>query len=591
MRRLRRRVGRGERGERGVVLVYTALMITVIVGLAGFSVDFGQWYLEASRTQNATDAAALGGVVFIGSDFDTAEAVALELMAGHEYTDPSRITVEYGDSANQMRVTVSSRVDNVFARLFGVDTTTITRSALAEFLGPVPLGSPENNLGNDPDNPTDPPDYWLNVAGPNSTKASGDRFAAKVCGGGVANCNGSADPNNLDYANQGYFFSVEVDASTGADLEVQLFDGVMAYVGDFCTSEDLPDAAQRATLASLSAFYGDADDRYAPGNSGAQALFCTGDQRINGGNDVETTVVVRSPDDTPWLSTDNPVIDTTDPASTVSGDCAPITLPSFDTSPDDRIYQLLHPADGVLDGEAVVDPGDGFLSFAEMFRRWAPVCTIDGASVVTGEYLVQIRTNVTAGDPLTYDPTIGTKGHNRFSMRVGFDDDANANTPIVGNGVQLYARGKFPIYANKDGADTDFYLARVDERYAGRSLNVTFFDLGDAAQAGSLRVKPPEEATRDGSDMDFFSGCDFFKDDGGSLDVDPSTCEIDNVRSSNGYQGRLVEVVVPIPDGYECAKADPDGCWIKVLADFPGGVNDTTTWSAEIIGDPVRLIE
>jgi hypothetical protein len=49
--------------------------------------------------------------------------------------------------------------------------------------------------------------------------------------------------------------------------------------------------------------------------------------------------------------------------------------------------------------------------------------------------------------------------------------------------------------------------------------------------------------------------------------------------------------VVPIPEGHTCDEADPNGCWITVLADFPGGVADTTTWAAEIIGDPVRLVE
>lgn len=590
------RRGRGRGRDRGVAIVYTALMATVIAGFAGFSVDFGRWYVEAARTQNATDAAALGAVVFVGSDFNTADDIARELMEGHGYDDADQIDVEYGDSANQVRVTVRSSVENIFAPIFGVDTTMISRSALAEYLGPIPLGSPENSLGNDPDSATDAPDYWLNIAGPDSTKASGDRFAAKVCGSAVANCDAGENPNNLDYSNHGYFFSVDVGTPTGDDLQVELFDGVMAYVGDKCEKEDLPDAAQRTTLAGLHPRYADANVRYAPDNDPAQALFCTGDQRINGKNNVELTVIVRAPDDTPWLSTDNPIVDTSDPSSTISGSCSPMTLPSFDTTPDDRIYELLHPSDGKFDAEGVFDPDDGFLSFAEMFRQWAPVCTIDGDDVVAGEYLVQLRTNVTSFDKLNYDPSVNTGGHNRFSMRVGFDHDDNDATPVQGNGSQLYARGKFPIYANKDGANTEFYLARVDDRYAGRSLNVTFFDLGDAASAGTLRVKPPEEATANGSDLDSFSGCTFFMDDGGKTNNVPGECKLKDVSknssaNSDSYQGRLVEVVVPIPDGYTCDKADPFGCWIKVLADFPGGVNDTTTWSAEIIGDPVRLIE
>ncbi|MDZ7675154.1 MAG: pilus assembly protein TadG-related protein [Acidimicrobiales bacterium] len=570
---------RRDRGERGVVLVYTALMAATIVGFAGFSVDFGRWYIESARVQNATDAAALGGVVQISTDFDDAEDISRGLLEGHGYDDPNQIEVGYGDSVNQMRVTTSSTVDNVFASIFGVDQTTITRSALAEYLGPVPLGSPENSLGNDPDSAVEPPDYWLNIAGPDATKQSGDRFAAKNCGNSVANCDSAENPNNLDYSRDGYFFSVDVDAATGQNLEVQLWDGIMAYVGDYCEAGTLPDAAERADLAT---WYADADERYTGGTQTNPGPYCTGDQDISG-DDVELTVIVREPDDTPWLSTDNPVV--------TDAGCEPTTLPSYDTRNGPSIYQMLK-----QDG-ADYDP-----AFASMFRRWATVCEIQAENVVSGEYLVQLRSNVadtnltTFDDQLTYDPSISTGGHNRFSMRVGFDDDGLDNTPVVGNGVQLYANGKFPIYANENGSNTDFYLARVDQRYQGRSLNVTLFDLGDASQAGTLRVQPPEEAKlggASGSDLDWFSGCNFYKDDpdDGTFNTDPSTCQINDVRFSNGYQGRIVEVVVPIPDDYWCDRDDPDGCWIKVLADFPGGVNDTTTWAAEVIGDPVRLVE
>ena len=60
----------------------------------------------------------------------------------------------------------------------------------------------------------------------------------------------------------------------------------------------------------------------------------------------------------------------------------------------------------------------------------------------------------------------------------------------------------------------------------------------------------------------------------------------------NGYYNeRTVTVDLPIPDGYTCNPAVGTECWITVLADFNGPVNDTTTWSAAILGNPIRLVE
>jgi hypothetical protein len=41
------------------------------------------------------------------------------------------------------------------------------------------------------------------------------------------------------------------------------------------------------------------------------------------------------------------------------------------------------------------------------------------------------------------------------------------------------------------------------------------------------------------------------------------------------------------PADYTCAA----NCWWKVRYNYPGETTDTTTWSAYIEGNPVRLIE
>ena len=50
-------------------------------------------------------------------------------------------------------------------------------------------------------------------------------------------------------------------------------------------------------------------------------------------------------------------------------------------------------------------------------------------------------------------------------------------------------------------------------------------------------------------------------------------------------------VTIPIPFGYTRQDRDPEGCWLKLNYLFAGGVSDTTSWNAFLLGDPVRLTQ
>ena len=49
---------------------------------------------------------------------------------------------------------------------------------------------------------------------------------------------------------------------------------------------------------------------------------------------------------------------------------------------------------------------------------------------------------------------------------------------------------------------------------------------------------------------------------------------------------------MPIPSNYTCNFTSTGGCWFRLKVNFgSGSVSDTTTWTAYVSGDPVRLIE
>ena len=61
--RRRRSFMEKSRRERGVVLVWFALMLVVLMGFAGLAVDLSNWWLQAERLQRAAASGAPAGVV------------------------------------------------------------------------------------------------------------------------------------------------------------------------------------------------------------------------------------------------------------------------------------------------------------------------------------------------------------------------------------------------------------------------------------------------------------------------------------------------------------------------------------------------
>ncbi len=594
--RLRRRLeqrshwAEKSRRERGVVVVWFALMLIVLLGFAGFAVDLSNWWFQAERLQRAADSGAHAGVVFLPADLPKATTTARNEVAKNGYTTTggganASIVVSQEPNPNRLRVKLTTEVPSYFVGLLGVDSVQLTREAVAEYVAPVPMGSPQNKLGNDPEN-TDPgTQLWVNISAPRTGKEQGDRYQSQRCGStSYFSCTNANPSINSDYDPDGYFFAMDVTSVGSGPLRFQVYDAPWVNTGFTCGDQyTLPNASQ---INALSTKFPDAATRYGSSRSGLSGTalanaqkFCSGDGHPgSSGTAPDTTFIFRRPDNTPWNNLDNPLVPS----------CPPITVPghnslwqSNNTNRQNYIYNLLmHPTHGKIDAN------DGVLTFAETFRRFATFCEIPSGSVETGKYIVQVRTNARAASPLVYDSTITTAGHNKMSFRAGFG--TSGPTSLDGTRVTIAALGRLPIFANAAGADTRFYLAKVLPYDAGRTLRINLFDIGESNLQGSLQVLPPPEFAST------FSGCNITRDDGANLSVNSSTCTLSSVGGSgNTFDGRMLTLDVPIPETYDCDDHLPTGCWVKIRATYPSSavVNDATTWSAAILGNPVRLVE
>lgn len=602
---IRSRVSGRRVNERGAAMVLGAIFFTFLaLPLCALSVDTARWWVEAQRVQAAADAASTAGVTFMPDDFVKAKARALELATSNGYTTGSgtTVTVGAGDKPTQLKVTISSTVDNFFAESFGLDTSTITRSAIADFNGPAPMGSPCTTFGNEPPGSsttgptgsvlpgkipapavcTSKPEFWGAIAGPDVDKNQGAQFETRYCGGGEDNC--SSGKNN-DFDPLGFFYLVRVDATgVGHPVQLQMYDPAYVSTGSRCTSE--PTSGPGSSTSPGSGWGDtwndqatDAKQRYwRTGTTwGGYAVtsrpneFCTGDDpnaSLYSGteNAGVTSFALRRPVDTlvPWQGTPQP-------------GCV-------------RQYPGYNANQVSLEALKQSD-GDYNANLAAVFHQWVNLCTFTPTQA--GDYYLQVRNNVALGGvadgkggwagngdvytQMTDKLTVRGTGTNNFGLR------AVAPSAPAG-GISVAAYEKMRIFANSDTATTEFNLVRVPPAAANKTLVLSFFDVGEGSSSGSVKVLKPVDSINLPASLANCTGT-------GVKNGPLSNCEITGITPT-GYNGKYQEIRVPIPSAYSCNVGTQGGCWFRVRVSFGSGtVTDATTWTARIEGEPVRLIE
>lgn len=526
LQRLRR-----SRDDEGVVAVVVALTMTVLLVMTAFTIDVGNWYLTASREQTAADAAALAGVPNLPGNVTGAFGDARRLAQVNGFTDgvaTVTVTPVIADQPSRLRVTVSKTVQNYFGALVGRPTTRITRSAVADYVGPLPMGSPCNEFGDDPEtgnrsaNCADTGQFWANVGSRGATKASGDAYQDNTCSSGVDGCSGTT---NTDYDPDGYYYVVTLKRAV-ANLRFEAFDPALVAVGDVCDNTALKGKNRT----------GAADARYA---AGVTSPYCTGDIRFGGTGEVKTQFTVRQtgPSTTYW-----------DPASYPAVTGCTTSFAGYNLPPD--------PATGPSSIASMP------LATYNVFRRWTSLCSLASASA--GQYMIQVRTNGLGED--------AASGHNRFGLRVYSSTDSSAK-----DAVSIAGFSKMAIYANVRSARTTFFLTRVPSTAANQILSVKLFDIGDSTGSGTVSILSPSGAG--------LTGCT-----GTGRVTSMPTCSF---TATSAFNGTWQVVSVPIPQDYTCNDADANACWFRLRYDY--GANnqpsDTTSWSAGLDANPVRLIE
>ena len=594
--------------QRGFVLVWMALLLVCLLVIAALAIEVGRWYAVRSKLQHYADTAALAGAVLM-PDLVQASNAAFDNLARNGVCDRTsfntttrRCTGNGGatwaqvdpipNDPSKVRVTVWQSVKNTLGALIGVYNTTVSRTAVAAYQGPLAMGSPINTLADQPIPEVGGTawsaaaslqgQYWVGVHGYKTGKDSGDRFQAGKCGSselcattgsnglndgtifGANNGAGEWDPN-------GYYYPVTIGAGKSGNLAIEIYDPAFVDAGQTCSDNGLPYTTSPAQTES-----GFVQTLY------SNAAFCAGDNSI-GGDTVETLFSVHGPDSTPTY-TDNPLV--------TGGNCAPKQFGAFNGS---NIKASL---------DSWVDPKSLMRLRAE-FHKWVRVCTIpvNNPNTYPIQYLLHVSTALDydmAGGKLVVDPTTTSRGgENMFAMRAGWVS-GNSNTAprlsgaAASDKLAVFAGGRLPIFMNIQGATTQFYLSEVKPGANGRTLQVDFWDTGDAGASGTIKLLPPTGATYKNSSgntasLTAFTNCSLRTSSAAAV----TTLTNCTVPISSAGNGKLISLYVPVPTDYACGTLPAQDCWIRAVFDYPSGtdVHDFTTWASNINGDPTRITE
>lgn len=166
-----RKSGQVRRSRRGITLVWTALVLMVLLGIVGLTLDVGYGFFVGNKLQQAADAASLAGAQKLGEELEViqqaaqelglanyAAAIEVQLALNPDNAEDGDIVIGFFDrdtgiftptliSPNAVKVVARRNarsqdgpVSLVFAPIFGIDTINVERAAIAMLGGKTGSG-------------------------------------------------------------------------------------------------------------------------------------------------------------------------------------------------------------------------------------------------------------------------------------------------------------------------------------------------------------------------------------------------------------------------------------------------------------------
>ncbi len=243
---------RAAREEGGYVVVVSTLLIVVLLGMVALALDVAVLYARTQEVQRTADAAALAGVAYLPRT-DIAITKAIETAERNGFTASASIDVNAGTdplSPRRLKVTITDHnVPSFFGGMF-TNGLSVSRTAVAEYFAKIPLGSAYNSIGTgdlaaSAPTPSGKQGFWLAAGGFCTAKEDGDALLSRYDGTrpadldvGLCGPQGGDPPQrhlNTEYNPGGYDYLVTVPCAApgvmgscpgGAGYAVQVYDPI-----------------------------------------------------------------------------------------------------------------------------------------------------------------------------------------------------------------------------------------------------------------------------------------------------------------------------------------------------------------------------
>jgi Flp pilus assembly protein TadG len=524
----------------------------VLFGLSALVIDASWYWANTLRVQRAADAAALAGVVSLPGDVNGArtDAASAAVANGYSVTQgcqsdlvtpssvPGICSNPDPNNNRQLDVQVSAPVNTFFMRLIGITSIQATRSSKAQYVLPVPMGSPQAYYGvyqldcvpGKTGCPSGTNYNPIPVApGDPGTAPSNQGFFGAVSSQGGATTNGDM----VNPAKDGSVANPEYNASGYSYTVVIPSDGGAVYVFD-------------PTFCAENGGYGEGDHWVGTAASPGMSTFYT-----------------------LWNTNNLPLAPSRWTITASSGS----TFQNEYQSDKSGLYGSDTSGTDCQAG-AITTPTTG----GYWHNKWWAV----GQTTASPTYA---QTHLSAG---TYELQIATTdpGNTATSVQNMFSIGVVDGT----SSPQVYGNGTMANWYNQTGTSI-FYLAKIDKTYAGKTLQVNIFDIGDNTANATLKIKSPDGGSQSYVGFTYASASlEGTAGPSGTVTTGSSGLAVTTGCSSScskPFDNKLLTLSIPLGSTYGSTGLWQSGWW---QFEYNVGSNgDLVTWAVDVSGNPVHL--
>ena len=649
-------------GQRGQTMLFVGVMFVFLLGVVGLAVDGGVAYVYSVSVERAAAAAALAGVPYMPDQFSTpvggpnATTRALDEASRNGYANSPPTTVVPKRSASGERdlaVTITTTAPTFFMQALGMNSIVIKRTAIAGYLPTIALGQPGAQMGSTVAQlgTTAAHFDFPRFKGWDNHRSEGDAFTPNPFDNGgntsvdvhqISHQQGTEDseiaacgaPGSLGAAWQlpcrgGFNYQIKVP--TGQTAQLVIYN--MANAPNLGGADNSCDNSRNVSSCNASGYsYHEGDNgtlcpcagntaKQGTYDAAAYTLFKVNDVFLRQNDVALVQTVVKPIDATNWDGQGG------------GGGKGSTNTPSYQDVNNDRVVSQNYNGAGTG-----ATPKNMLIYHAWAPIDYLPLASTDAAPAKTDEATSLVTSrfsgwaagpNHTLGagtyrlriDALKYDGTVansGTASHGWSVRAITPAADVNAAAVVDCPGCQVQAWQDLTVYTPLQAGTGIVPLFELPADYAGATIQVDVFDVGDSSGTVNLSILDYRGAgfvatTGSAAPMNIWNmGINRFNTDqtcvsscvahsgnqlpapkplgGGSITHVPNnwaTYEAANPGYGPEFQGSWIRIEIPVPANYN-PPASPGDYWYLQYQNT-GGANDTFTYAVQAKGGPVRL--